>query len=47
MFLMGHRVCSPPGRLIAVDGHHLHLYCTGHGTPAVVFDSALGGSCLR
>ncbi len=46
MFLMGHRVYSPPGRLIAVDGHRLHLYCTGHGTPAVVFDSALGGSCL-
>ena len=46
MFLMGHRVYSPPGRLIAVDGHHLYLYCTGRGTPAVVFDSALGGSCL-
>lgn len=35
-----------PGRLIALATHRLHLLDTGHGTPAVVFDAALGGSFL-
>jgi pimeloyl-ACP methyl ester carboxylesterase len=36
----------PPGRLIDVGTHRLHIHCSGSGTPAVVFDAALGGSSL-
>lgn len=36
----------PPGQLIDVGGHHLHLHCAGRGSPAVIFDAALGGSSL-
>ncbi len=36
----------PPGRLIDVGGHRLHLWCEGQGTPAVVFEVAAGGSSL-
>ena len=36
----------PPGRLIAVDGHQLHLNCTGAGSPTVVLDAGLGGWSL-
>ncbi|MGH9658282.1 MAG: alpha/beta hydrolase [Bryobacteraceae bacterium] len=36
----------PPGALVDVGGHRLHLYATGAGEPAVVFDAALGASCL-
>jgi pimeloyl-ACP methyl ester carboxylesterase len=32
----------PPGRLVSVDGHKLHLYCTGTGTPAIILESGLG-----
>ena len=38
------RTGSPPGRLIDVGGHRLHLDCRGAGDPPVVFDAALGGS---
>src|SRR5713101_1879359 len=34
----------PPGRLVDVGGHRLHLWCTGAGTPAVILDAGLGGS---
>ena len=36
----------PPGSLVDVGDHRLHIYCIGEGAPTVVFDSALGGSCL-
>jgi pimeloyl-ACP methyl ester carboxylesterase len=32
-----------PGQLIDVDGHRLHLSCTGSGTPTVVLEPAAGG----
>jgi hypothetical protein len=32
----------PPGRMVPVDGHALHLYCTGTGDPTVVLDGGLG-----
>src|SRR5919201_576664 len=32
-----------PGQLIDVDGHRLHLRCTGSGTPTVVLEPAAGG----
>jgi pimeloyl-ACP methyl ester carboxylesterase len=38
----GDDLYSRPGQLVAADGTHLSLYCTGTGTPAVVFDSGWG-----
>jgi pimeloyl-ACP methyl ester carboxylesterase len=37
---------EPPGRLIDIGGHALHLMCAGRGSPAVIFDAALGASSL-
>ena len=34
----------PPGRLVDIGGHRLHLWCTGDGAPAVILDTGLGGS---
>jgi pimeloyl-ACP methyl ester carboxylesterase len=39
-------VDPPPGRLISIGTHSLHLHCAGTGSPAVVFDAALGASSL-
>jgi pimeloyl-ACP methyl ester carboxylesterase len=36
----------PPGKLIAVDGHQMHLNCTGAGGSTVVMDAGLGGWSL-
>lgn len=36
----------PPGELVDVGAHRLHLRCAGAGSPAVVFDAALGASSL-
>ena len=36
----------PPGRLVDLGRHKLHLTCQGAGEPAVVFDAALAGSSL-
>jgi pimeloyl-ACP methyl ester carboxylesterase len=33
----------PPGRLVDVGGHRLHLSCTGSGGPTVVLEPGLGG----
>ena len=35
----GDEVYSRPGRLVATAGTRLNLYCTGSGSPAVVFES--------
>jgi pimeloyl-ACP methyl ester carboxylesterase len=35
----------PPGRLVPVNGHRLHIWCLGDG-PSVIFEAPLGGSCL-
>ena len=35
-----------PGDLVDVDGHRLHIYGTGKGSPTVVMDSGYTGSCL-
>jgi pimeloyl-ACP methyl ester carboxylesterase len=37
------RAYPPPGRLVDVGGHTLHLACVGDGSPAVVFESGLAG----
>ena len=34
----------PPGPLIDVGGHRLHLYCTGSGSPTVVLEPGGGAS---
>lgn len=37
----------PPGRLIEVGGHRLHLNCTGAGTPTVILEEGAGGGSLN
>ena len=36
----------PPGQVVIVGSHHLHLQCMGRGKPAVIFDSGAGGTSL-
>jgi len=36
----------PPGRMVDVGGHRLHLVEMGEGSPTVVLDAALGASSL-
>ena len=38
------RAYPPPGQLIDVGGHRLHLYCTGSGSPTVVLEAGGGAS---
>src|SRR5215469_3218138 len=35
----GDELYTRPGRLVEADGTRLNLYCTGNGSPAVVFES--------
>jgi len=32
----------PPGQLVDVGGHRLHIHCTGTGSPTVVIEAGLG-----
>jgi pimeloyl-ACP methyl ester carboxylesterase len=36
----------PPGRLVSIGTHRLHIRCDGDSGPTVIFDAALGGSSL-
>ena len=36
----------PPGEIYAVDGHKMHLYCIGSGSPTIVLDAGLGSDAL-
>lgn len=36
----------PPGRMVDIGGHRLHLYCLGTGTPTVILESAAPGWSL-
>ena len=38
---------TPPGLLVGVGNHQLHINCAGTGSPAVVFESGLGGTSLE
>jgi len=38
------RAFPPPGQLVDVGGHKLHIYCLGTGWPTVVTENGLGGS---
>ena len=33
----------PPGQLVDVGGHRLHIYCVGEGSPTVIIDTGTGG----
>ncbi len=37
------RAYPPPGQLVEVGGHHLHIRCVGQGTPTVILEAASGG----
>jgi pimeloyl-ACP methyl ester carboxylesterase len=36
----------PPGQMIEVENHMLHLYCTGSGSPTVILEAAATSSSL-
>jgi pimeloyl-ACP methyl ester carboxylesterase len=36
----------PPGQLVDVGGHRLHIQCVGAGSPTVIAESGLGGTSL-
>jgi pimeloyl-ACP methyl ester carboxylesterase len=36
----------PPGKLVAVDGHRMHIHCQGHGAPAVIVEQGVGAQSL-
>jgi len=36
------RSAPPPGQMYIIDGHSMHLYCTGAGTPTIVLEGGLG-----
>lgn len=38
---------QPPGQWVDVGTHRLYVYCTGAGSPTVLFDSGIGGSSLE
>lgn len=38
---------TPPGRLVQVGGHAIHVQLIGQGQPTVVFENGLGGSGLQ
>jgi pimeloyl-ACP methyl ester carboxylesterase len=40
------RACAPPGRLIDVGGHRLHVRCAGRGSPVVLLESGIAASSL-
>lgn len=42
-----HASYPPPGVLIDVNGHAMHLYCVGTGGPTVVLESGLGETLLN
>jgi len=40
-------IWNPPGQLISVGEHRLHIHCVGDGPVTVVFEAGLGGSSLE
>jgi pimeloyl-ACP methyl ester carboxylesterase len=37
----------PPGRMIDVDGHLMHLYCIGAGSPTVILETGAAGYSMN
>jgi pimeloyl-ACP methyl ester carboxylesterase len=42
----GHLFMPPPGKLVDVGGHRLHIDCRGSGHPVVLIDTGLGDLAL-
>jgi pimeloyl-ACP methyl ester carboxylesterase len=40
------RVFAPPGQLVRVNGHRLHVTCRGEGSPVVLLESGIAASSL-
>ena len=40
------RKYPPPGVLVNVDGHKMHIYCAGDGSPTILLDHVGGGSSV-
>lgn len=38
---------NPPGQLVDIDGHRMHINCLGRGEPTIIFDSGAGGFSLE
>ena len=38
------RIYSPPGQLVDVGGHQLHIHCIGAGSPTVILEFAFPGT---
>jgi pimeloyl-ACP methyl ester carboxylesterase len=45
-FAEEHYEYPPPGRLINVYGHKMHIYCTGSGSPVVILEAGLSSYSL-
>ena len=39
---MDRRAYPPPGEMVDVGGHRLHIDCVGQGSPTVILESGLG-----
>ena len=40
-------IYPPPGKIYSVNGHDMHLYCTGQGSPTIVLESGGGNGMLK
>jgi len=38
---------APPGRMIVIDGHQVHLHCIAAGAPTVILEDGAGGASLN
>ncbi|WP_158628809.1 alpha/beta fold hydrolase [Dyella choica] len=46
LMIRHYRLAYPaPGKTYRVDGHAMHMYCTGTGSPTLVLDAGLGDDC--
>jgi pimeloyl-ACP methyl ester carboxylesterase len=41
------RLFPPPGKLVGVDGHLMHIFCQGQGSPTVVVEQGIGVQATR
>jgi pimeloyl-ACP methyl ester carboxylesterase len=35
-----------PGRIVEIDGHKMHIYCTGSGSPTIVLEAGAGNDSV-
>ncbi|MGH6635885.1 MAG: alpha/beta fold hydrolase, partial [Gammaproteobacteria bacterium] len=40
-------IAKPPGRMVHIGTHRLHIWCLGEGRPSIVLDSGVGGFSLE